>query len=150
MFRHLLKLIFGHHHHHCGVAFLAVGLTLIAGSAMACGVAVGSFAVAQPAFVAAPQAVYQSSIGVACGQQVAVAAPQAVYAAPIAVQAVPAFVLPSYNFAVPFVSSSSLYGSSFVGSAFVGSHVGFDARLNEHRAVRLNARAQHAAIRAQR
>ena len=82
MFRHLLKLIFGHHRHHCGIVLLAVGLMLFAGSAMACGVAVGSFAVAQPAFVAAPQAVYQSSVGVQCGQQLALAQPQAVYAAP--------------------------------------------------------------------
>jgi len=57
------------------VTLFAVAL-MMAGPALACPVSVGSFAA--PSFaVAQPQAVYQSSVGVSCGQAVAaVADPQ--------------------------------------------------------------------------
>ena len=125
------------------VTLFAVAL-MTAAPSLACPVSVGSFAVAQPAFVAAPPAVYQSSIGVQCGQQLAVAQPQAVYAAP-AVVATP-FVLPSYSFASPFVSSG-IYGASFVGAPLFVDRFGvahrqrfFDGRIRERQAARANAR----------
>jgi hypothetical protein len=133
------------------VTLFAVAL-MMAGPALACPVSVGSFAA--PSFaVAQPQAVYQSSVGVSCGQAVAaVADPQVVVASPmVSYQAAPLLLAaPVYSqavFASPFVS---VYGSSFVGSRFVGAHVGIGERLREHGQVRREARAAHAAIRAQR